>query len=594
MGPPPVDTALGGVAPLSAPESGLDNRRPTRWTLRSRLAWFAFGSTLLTVLAVGTVAVYSTYASLRERVTQTQSVALRWSAERLQASFDAGAAEIEDLVSGEALESWRSAPATPDAAKGARDAVLTRILIQELTQRRMLSGLLVVAPDGAPRAAVGSDPSLTALFQILEPRHDGNPGVRHIAETSPLPTADPGLDGFSLQAIDLGQGSQVLVASIPLRDSRERPLGTLHGVYGRQAIAAALHTDLLGSSGVIQLVDSSGQVVAAGRDLARPLRAIPAELLAAGGTPRIRRSEGPDASWVIPSARRLDVAGLTLVAQQDLAEVAEPLVSVLTGILAIGTVLVLLVAWRAASLAEGVARSARTLSESAQRIWQGEVGVEIPDAEIPAELDPLARGYDEVEQCLRRSRELASDNHALTRRIEALQTENASLSKLSITDGLTRLNNHRFFQDQLTTELKRMTRDGKGLSMLIIDIDDFKKLNDQYGHAAGDEILMQIARLMSELVRGTDLLARYGGEEFVVVATGTDLGGAAVLAEKIRTGVAESKFIIDDTMRPRGVTVSIGVAQFSGNRNKMFQAADNALYQAKEAGKNCVIAADAE
>ena len=192
---------------------------------------------------------------------------------------------------------------------------------------------------------------------------------------------------------------------------------------------------------------------------------------------------------------------------------------------------------------------------------------------------------------LRHSRAIENNNHALARRIESLQTENAALSKLSVTDGLTRLNNHRYFQDQLTSELKRLSRHANGLSMLIIDIDNFKQLNDQHGHAAGDEILMQIARILGESVRQTDLLARYGGEEFVVVTAGTDLAGAAVLAQKICTDVAESSFIIDDTMRPRGVTVSIGVAQFGGNRNKFFQAADNALYRAKEAGKNCVIVA---
>jgi diguanylate cyclase (GGDEF)-like protein len=317
-----------------------------------------------------------------------------------------------------------------------------------------------------------------------------------------------------------------------------------------------------------------------------------AEVLGAVGAPRILRSDAPDGRWVIPSARSLGVAGLRLVAQQDLAEAARPLLSVLTGTLATGAALLLLVVWRASWLAAGIARTAKTFSESAQRILQGELEVEIPSAEVPAELSLLADGYAEVKQRLRRSRQLENNNHALARRIEALQTENASLSKLSVTDGLTRLNNHRYFQDQLTTELKRLSRDGLGLSMMIIDIDDFKKLNDQHGHAAGDEILMQIARLLSETVRQTDLLARYGGEEFVVVATGTDLEGATVLGEKVRTAVAESSFIIDDTMRPRGVTVSIGVAQFSGNRNKLFQAADNALYRAKEAGKNCVIAAD--
>ncbi len=584
---------------MSTSVSGRNSSHTPRWTLRSRITLFAFGSSLVTALAVAGVAVYSTGASLRAQVTQTQAGVLRWSAERVRASFDEGLAEIEHLVRGNALEPWRSAAAASRPPRGSRDPALTRILSQELTHLRKFSSLLVLAPDGTTRAAVGSDPILAALLQALEPREAGNPATLRSAGISPLATGHRGFDRPSLQAIDLGRGSQLLVASVPLRDSRERPLGTLHGVYRRAAIAAGLRTDLLGSRGIIHLVDASGQVVAAGRDsaspsrdLASPVRAISPEMLDADGAPRIRPNRAPDGRWVIPSTRPLDVAGLRLVAQQDLEEVAGPLVSVLTGTLAIGAALVLLVVWRAFSLAAGVARSARSVSESAQRICQGELEVEIDAAEMPAELGPLADGYEEVKKRLRRSRELESNNHALARRIEALQTANASLSKLSVTDGLTRLNNHRYFQDQLTTELKRLSRHGEGLSMLIIDIDDFKQLNDQHGHAAGDEILMQIARLLSETVRQTDLLARYGGEEFVVVTTGTDLEGAFVLAEKICTAIAESSFIIDDTMRPRGVTVSIGVAQFSGNRNKLFQAADNALYRAKAAGKNCVIAAD--
>jgi two-component system cell cycle response regulator len=125
--------------------------------------------------------------------------------------------------------------------------------------------------------------------------------------------------------------------------------------------------------------------------------------------------------------------------------------------------------------------------------------------------------------------------------------------------------------------------------MLLVDLDDFKQLNDRLGHAAGDELLAGLARILNQSVRATDLLARYGGEEFVVLTPETDLSGAHRLAEKIRTTVAESSFILDDSLRPVRVTVSIGVAQFAGNRKAFFKAADRALYRAKDLGKNCVV-----
>ncbi len=185
-------------------------------------------------------------------------------------------------------------------------------------------------------------------------------------------------------------------------------------------------------------------------------------------------------------------------------------------------------------------------------------------------------------------------NRVLKERNAELQRAKETFEQLSITDGLTRLHNHRFFQDHLTREIKRTTRIGPPLSRLLIDIDDFKSLNDRFGHAAGDEILSSLARVMSKGVRDTDLLARYGGEEFVVLATDTGVAGSYQLAEKIRTVVAETSFFPDSASAPARVTVSIGVAQYRGNRKGFFQAADDALYRAKDEGKNCCIFVDDE
>jgi len=93
-------------------------------------------------------------------------------------------------------------------------------------------------------------------------------------------------------------------------------------------------------------------------------------------------------------------------------------------------------------------------------------------------------------------------------------------------------------------------------------------------------------------VRGSDLCARYGGEEFVILAPGTNTQGAYLLAEKVRMAISESSFIVDDSLRPLRVTVSVGVAAFRGNRKRFFQKADQALYRAKADGKNCVVVHD--
>ena len=224
---------------------------------------------------------------------------------------------------------------------------------------------------------------------------------------------------------------------------------------------------------------------------------------------------------------------------------------------------------------------------------QGQFDHEIPEPASHDEVGLLARTFNDMMRRLRGYQsEIEAANRSLTERNNELKQAKETFEQLSITDGLTRLHNHRFFQDHLTRELKRVSRTSEPLSMLLVDIDDFKALNDRFGHAAGDELLAGLARIMNDTVRESDLLARYGGEEFVVLAVNTDLTGAYHLAEKIRTNIAENSFILDDSLRPVRVTVSVGVAAYRGNRKTFFQAADRALYRAKAQGKNCVVLED--
>ena len=202
----------------------------------------------------------------------------------------------------------------------------------------------------------------------------------------------------------------------------------------------------------------------------------------------------------------------------------------------------------------------------------------------------LITAFNHMLQRIRSDRDEINDsNENLRTHNIKLRQVNELLEQLSITDGLTKLHNHRFFQDQLTREIRRATRASTPLALLLIDIDDFKSLNDRFGHAAGDELLHGLALIMNATVRSSDLLARYGGEEFAVRAPDTDQEGASLLAEKLRTAIAESSFILGESMRLTRATVSIGSAQYGGNRKKFFDEADRALYRAKAAGKNCVM-----
>jgi diguanylate cyclase len=270
-----------------------------------------------------------------------------------------------------------------------------------------------------------------------------------------------------------------------------------------------------------------------------------------------------------------------------------PVLAVVSRVFVIDLAVILLFSFLAYRITGAVVRPIERLCEWTRRIAQGQFDQEIPETGGRDEIGLLTRTFNDMLRQLRHNqREFEEANRDLTEKNARLQQANEVLNQLSITDGLTKLHNHRFFQDHLTREIKRVNRADESLSMLLIDIDDFKKLNDRFGHAAGDELLTRLAPILNAAIRETDLAARYGGEEFVILAPNTNLSGAYRLAEKVRTTIAESSFILDDSLRPMRVTVSIGVAQFAGNRKRFFQKTDEALYRAKAAGKNCVVVDD--
>ncbi|WP_419770737.1 MAG: diguanylate cyclase [Candidatus Marinarcus sp.] len=167
-------------------------------------------------------------------------------------------------------------------------------------------------------------------------------------------------------------------------------------------------------------------------------------------------------------------------------------------------------------------------------------------------------------------------------------TAKKELEKLSVTDKLTGLYNRRQLDTVMVTEIERANRYKKSLSLLIIDIDFFKKVNDVYGHQVGDETLIALAKILSDNVRLSDIVGRFGGEEFLIILPETNISEAQLLAEKLRLAVEKYEF-----HRIGHATISIGVAQYelTTSEETLIYQADSALYKAKANGRNCVVCA---
>lgn len=222
-----------------------------------------------------------------------------------------------------------------------------------------------------------------------------------------------------------------------------------------------------------------------------------------------------------------------------------------------------------AALAWSILARVKALSEGARVFGEGNLSYRVQ-----------LEGHDELGRLAGAFNTMAAE----------LDENHRALKETSIRDPLTGLCNRREFDRRLRDELLRCKRYRHPLSLLMLDLDHFKAINDGHGHPVGDKVLREVADIVKHALRASDELARYGGEEFAVILPETADSGAQVLAERIRVAVAGHTLAIDDRRRIN-VTVSIGLANFpddAGTDAKLIAAADSALYAAKRAGRNRV------
>lgn len=547
-------------------------RRPLH-SLPARLGFFVLGATLCTALIITAIALSSMDSFLREKIEEAFPAILERTAGELDSWYENREASARAFAVNPILNSNLgeiTAGLEPASIARARDEVAAE-LERLLAEEPELASVFLLNRAGEPLLWQGDELELSM-------------GMREEIRRTSLSRA-----GYS-------HGRSFQVTSVELEGDSG---ATLHLIVDLDQLIPILKRNAGHFSGRISivgadrryLVSSSGPVSGANYPLPLPKAGAPidvADSFAANG----RR--------LITSAIPLARLGWSLVIEQDTDLAFARVDAAMRRVLAINLAIVAIFALIAYRFAVGLVHPIEALSEAARRISQGERNVQIPHSTSRDEVGLLTRAFfemtsrndtdaREIEEARRKVEEV---NAELRNRNDELHRANEVLAQLSITDGLTQLHNHRFFQDFLVKETKRADRTEEDLALILIDIDHFKSWNDRLGHAGGDEILRRIAEVMNTLLRGTDLLARYGGEEFALVAPGTDLEGAVQLAEKMRVTISETRFFIDPPSEHQRVTVSMGVALYGGNRKRLFAEADQALYRAKADGRDCVVVFD--
>jgi len=357
-----------------------------------------------------------------------------------------------------------------------------------------------------------------------------------------------------------------------------------------EEFAALLNEIHLGRGGELYLLDDHGRYLTQPRFASKNLLGkqrmqVPTR---DDGRREVEKRSSYGKRTVFSGIIQIEEMGWWIAYEEDFETAMKPVLNTQARmwmvVILIGTVFVVV----AFKVVHSMMRPVKALKLGAERINEGLVGVKIPKTSND-EIGIMIDTFNEMAKTITLSKaELQYKNKMLNSQNDQLHDMNQRLEELSITDGLTGLFNHRHFWNILNTELARVNLYQGDLALLLIDLDDFKRVNDQFGHAVGDLLLQKIAETLREKVRDTDIVARYGGEEFAILLPDTDQKGVQQVSEKLRYGVESIRFKVPETDITISVTISVGVSVFRGNRREFFNAADRALYLSKSEGKNRV------
>ncbi|MGH7613841.1 MAG: diguanylate cyclase [Gemmatimonadales bacterium] len=372
-------------------------------------------------------------------------------------------------------------------------------------------------------------------------------------------------------------GATLLVAAVPIAVPSRRFLGALTAKLSLVDLERTLRDFSLADSGRVYLVTTDGALVtgAAGTG-ARLTTASMQRLSEQDG--RVTSYRNHNGDQVLGSLRRGSEQRLAVVAEIPATAAFREVTRMRNLTLLLVSTLLVGIGLIGYLLGLFIVRPLARLTKGAAKVAAGNLDVDLPVLS-GGEVGYLTQVFNNMVVRLREGRQ------ALDAANETLRRKNEELETLSVTDGLTGLHNRRRLMESLTDEVRRSQRLKHTFSVLMVDVDHFKKYNDTFGHLAGDGVLARVAALLREATREVDDVARYGGEEFLVMLPETGMTEALEIAERVRALVAAEVF------PGRRITVSIGVSEFPlyGNTpEQVITAADEALYEAKREGRDRV------
>jgi diguanylate cyclase (GGDEF)-like protein len=380
---------------------------------------------------------------------------------------------------------------------------------------------------------------------------------------------------------------QVITLAELIKSSDNRPLGILAAKIDLAAIMTILKKHAVRDIVEIFLIDRQGKPMVSSKavlDHSMPLHAAPSIPTAgAGATGSVIESIGFRQQPVVGVSAGVPATDLTIVAEMEKADAYADILRLRTLTITLVSVLLLAMGILAYFLGHSIVRPLKRLSDNAGQVAAGDLHVKVP-VRGASEVSYLSQVFNHMVASLQRSRMEISEAQ------EALMEKNRELHHLSVTDGLTGLFNRKHLMDLLEMELARNQRYQAPFSVMIADIDHFKRINDTYGHLAGDAVLRRIADTLRKTVRECDHVGRYGGEEFLIILPNSDAVGAVEMAQRIREQISQVSFYNDGN--EISMTVSVGVAQCAEDEDRteaLISRADAALYQAKDNGRNRVI-----